>query len=522
MASKKSSTLSQIERANWMIWVTTLVLVLVLTLTVYLLGMSLFKIFSEPNAETSLVEWSSFAGIGLMGLVCIFVLHNIQKRTHLKQLQETLVLEDQELKHTKARLREISRLFEVATSLNLKLPVDGILEIMARRVVAALKAQQASVMLYNPETDNLETRASYGVGGEYTTSGKVKLGHGIAGKVASEKQPLLLTNETINPQITQFYRPHRNISSALSVPLMVEGECLGVLNVNRIDHPDLFNDQLRDILKMFAEHIGAVIKRAQEVDRITLHTRELELANTKLQEMNRIKEIFLSTASHELKTPLTSIIGYAEILNEHQKKLSVDKRQEFTSRLRTEATQLLGLIEDILDLTRLETGKIQLNRGMIYLNQLVETAVETSRALAKKHKVRLIEDYQDLASPIPLDEVKIRQALVNLLVNAIKFSPEGGEVRIRTREDDTATVVEIWDQGPGVSSHESAQIFTLFGQGVRDAVRGPGGLGIGLHLVQRIVELHGGSVGVTPVEKAGSMFWIRIPKDLPAESDLAA
>jgi signal transduction histidine kinase len=300
-----------------------------------------------------------------------------------------------------------------------------------------------------------------------------------------------------------------------------EGECIGVLNVNRINHPEVFNDQRKEILRMFAEHIAAVIQRADEVESLSRRARDLEIANDKLREMNKVKEVFLSTASHELKTPLTSVIGYAEILNDHDDRLKPEQRQEFTRRLRTEAKQLLGLIEDILDLTRLETGKIELKPSRVDLAELVRTAMETTRPMADKNEVRLVEEFE-VVGAIEVDEVKIRQALVNLIVNAIKFSPQGSEVSIRLRDDGDEVLVQIKDQGPGIAAHESTQIFSLFGQGLKAGTKAPSGLGIGLHLVKRIIEMHGGETGVNSGSPKGSIFWVRLPKDQAVSQPRAA
>src|SRR5262249_20631624 len=148
----------------------------------------------------------------------------------------------------------------------------------------------------------------------------------------------------------------------------------------------------REILRLFAEHVGAVIDRALAMERLGSRTTELEAANLKLAEMNRMKDLFLSTASHELKTPLTSVIAYAELLDENGGKLSHGQQGDFLKRLRAEAMRLLGLIDDILDLSRLETGKLRLRRQPVALNDVVREAVETSTHLAEKHRVTLVKN----------------------------------------------------------------------------------------------------------------------------------
>jgi signal transduction histidine kinase len=284
-----------------------------------------------------------------------------------------------------------------------------------------------------------------------------------------------------------------------------------VLNVNRINHPEPFREHHRDMLRLFAEHVGAVIDRAEVMERLSAHAQALESSNLKLAEMNRMKDIFLSTASHELKTPLTSVIAYSELLDEHGGTLSPEQRGEFLGRLQAEANRLLRLIDDILDLTRLETGKLSLRRERLSVNAVVRAAVETARPLAAKHGVTVERQLDESLADVEIDEVKTRQVVVNLLVNAIKFSPERETVTIATRADSGFVVVEVVDRGPGIEPDETAHIFELFGQGLREGDGQTSGLGIGLHLVKRITELHGGHVGVNSILGEGSTFWVRLP-----------
>src|SRR5207248_1763001 len=149
-------------------------------------------------------------------------------------------------------------------------------------------------------------------------------------------------------------------------------------------------------------------------------------------------------------------------------------------------------------------------------NEVVHGAVETSRNLAAKHNVTFRNTAQGDLPPLLVDEVKLRQAVVNLIVNAIKFSPEGGTVEVITDREPKYVRIEVGDQGPGIRPDETTHIFELFGQGVSTSKGKSAGVGIGLHLVKRISELHGGHVGVNSVPGEGSRFWIRLPLTLAA------
>jgi len=500
----------RINRRGWFLWGVTFTVVGALTITICLLYLPLLQ--ASPEALSSSLIDSYYAMTGLFGLVTIFCLYTTIKQRELNLMRRALESEEQEKDDVRTRLSELSALFQVSTTINLQLRLDVILEIIVRRVVSTLRAQQASIMIFNPETSELETRASYGLESEFARNAKKRLGEGIAGWVAARQEAVLLNEKEPPNGFAQHYKRNRKITSALSLPLMVGERCVGVLNVNRINHPDTFRDHHREMLQMFSAHVGAVIDRAELVDRMGNRARELEADNQRLTESNRMKDVFLSTASHELKTPLTSVIAYAELLDDRDHRLDLTQRGEFLGRLRSEAARLLGLIEDILDLSRIESGKLTLRRLPQSLESLVRGAVETTRATADKHRVTFAERYAKDVPTIPVDEVKLRQAVVNLLVNAVKFSPERGTVTVSVRADESDAVIEIVDSGPGIVPEETTHIFELFGQGVRESAKASGGLGIGLHLVKRIAELHGGHVGVNSTPGAGSTFWIRLPR----------
>jgi signal transduction histidine kinase/uncharacterized membrane protein YuzA (DUF378 family) len=506
-----------INRRGWLLWAATLVVVLALASAVTLLFYPLVRLIQELGGSRNASE-SYYAIVGLAGLVLVFCLYVVLKQHELMKTRDALESNERGRQEAAARLNELSALFQVSTTLNLQLQLNVILEIIVRRVVSTLRAQQASIMIYNPEEGVLETRASYGLESEFARNARARLGEGIAGWVAERKEAVLLNDSSTNPHLGRHFKSDRNITSSLSLPLRLGDRVVGVLNVNRINNSERFTEHHRDMLRMFAEHVGAVIDRAETVDRLTSRTRVLEAANLKLSEMNQMKDVFLSTASHELKTPLSSVIAYAELLEENSEKLPADQRAEFLKRLRSEAGRLLGLIEDILDLSRIESGKLTLRRVPIGVNDVVKAAVETSRQTAVKHGVELVEALEEDLPQLMLDEVKMRQVVVNLLVNAIRFSPEHGTVKVVTRREPKFTLIEVVDQGPGILPEETVRIFELFGQGVRGLDRRTGGLGIGLHLVRRISELHGAHVGVNSQPGQGSTFWVRLPSSLAEDA----
>jgi signal transduction histidine kinase len=504
-----------LQQRGWLLWGSAFLVLLALAGSIPLIYWVLIQSAGDPSSAQS---QAYLAIVGLSGLVLVFCLYTALKQRELDETRNNLAREEREKDDVRTRLSELSALFQVSTTLNLQFKLDVILEIITRRVVSTLRAQQASIMIYNPETGLLETRASYGLESEFARHARKRMGEGIAGWVAERQESVLLNAQNTAENFVRHYKTNRNITSALSLPLRVGDRCVGVLNVNRINHPEPFKEHHRQVLGLFAEHVGAVIDRAEMMERLGERNRELEANVERLHESHRMKDVFLSTASHELKTPLTAVIAYAELLADHEQRLDVQQRGQFISRLRGEAQRLMGLIEEILDLSRIESGKLNLRRRRLDLGALAHEAVETSRSMAAKYHVRLHEEYETGLPEIWADEVKIRQAVVNLLVNAVKFSPSDSNVWLRVVAEPDCVRVEVTDVGPGIAPEDAAHIFQLFGQGVRETSEQRGGLGIGLHLVKRLTELHGGHVGVNSKMGEGSTFWIRLPL-ATAESD---
>lgn len=502
---------AHIRRAGWLLWGVTFALLLALTITVPALYLPLMQALGR-GGESQWLSDTYLATIALVGLVVVFCLYTVTKQREIHLMRDALEREGHDREDVSTRLSELSALFQVSTTLQLQLRPDIILEIIVRRVVSTLKAQQASIMIMNEEGTEMVTRAAYGLEAEFSRGARARVGEGIAGWVAQRRHAVLLGEKPPSDELGRHYKANRRITSAICLPLAIGERVVGVLNVNRINHPESFDDHHREVLTVFSEHIAAVIERAEVMGRLGSRTRELEADNEKLTDLNRMKDVFLSTASHELRTPLTSVIAYAELLHDHDDKLSREQSREFVGRLRSEAQRLLGLIDDILDLSRLESGKLVLKLRLIDLGEVVRSTLDTTREHALKRGVTLEAELAEGLPSLVIDEVKMRQVLVNLVVNAVKFSPKGSTVRIRTERDNQHIRLEVTDQGRGIEPELATHIFELFGQGPPqddDDLRG--GLGIGLHLVKRLSELHGGHVGVNSRAGEGSTFWVRLP-----------
>jgi signal transduction histidine kinase len=237
---------------------------------------------------------------------------------------------------------------------------------------------------------------------------------------------------------------------------------------------------------------------------------ELARANMALFEMNRLKSEFLATVSHELRTPLNSILGFGDLLTEVD---SLDAKQKrWVQNIQTSGKSLLALINDVLDLAKLEAGKMQVHIEEFSLRDAIEAQIQIMKPLADKKNIALNADIEPAIPILKQDSTKLGQILSNLLSNAIKFTPEGGQIRIIARTDDDAVSISVVDNGVGIALEDQKLIFEKFRQTENTLTRKYGGTGLGLSIVRELVKLLGGDeVQLASELGRGSTFTIRIP-----------
>ena len=254
------------------------------------------------------------------------------------------------------------------------------------------------------------------------------------------------------------------------------------------------------------------LRRVQEeyTQRLAETNAELEMTNRELERANRLKTEFLASMSHELRTPLHTIIGFSELLGEELEGPLNEKQKRFVQHIHKESLHLLELINDILDISKIEAGRLELRREAFDFASLVAESLASVRALAEA-KSQQLEAALDVAPAVDADRLRIKQVLVNLLSNAIKFTPDGGRIRVEAGVQEASVAVSVSDTGVGIPEEELDFIFDKFHQvgattkGVRE------GTGLGLAITKRLVEEHGGTIRVESQPKRGSTFIFTIP-----------
>ena len=244
---------------------------------------------------------------------------------------------------------------------------------------------------------------------------------------------------------------------------------------------------------------------------------ELTRLNTELDRASRLKDQFLANVSHELRTPLTSIIGFSELLLTHDTGPLTDTQRDFLETVARNGHHLLHLISELLDLSKIAAGHLELTRETLALEPLMREAGDSVRALLEKHEHVLVVEPGPEPFSVNADRTRVRQVLLNFLSNAIKFTTDGGRVTLSARVDDGggSVRVSVSDTGIGIAAKDQPKLFHEFQQVDASPSRQFEGTGLGLALCKRLVEMHGGTIGVESELGRGSTFWFTLPRATP-------
>jgi signal transduction histidine kinase len=238
--------------------------------------------------------------------------------------------------------------------------------------------------------------------------------------------------------------------------------------------------------------------------------RDIGSHNERLHELDRMKEDFVASVSHELRTPLTSIRGYLELLREGEAGELTDEQQQFVSIVERNADRLLRLVGDLLFVAQVEAGKIALDPGSTHIEELVRQAVDAARPAATEKRIEIEIDLDGLGE-LRADRARLAQVLDNLISNALKFTPPGGHVAVRTSRHADVCVIEVSDDGMGISDEDQVRLFQRFFRTASATDQAIQGTGLGLAIVQAIVEAHDGVITVKSVEGEGTVFRVELP-----------
>jgi two-component system, NtrC family, sensor kinase len=412
---------------------------------------------------------------------------------------------------------ELRALGDVGRALSSTLDLDTVLQTIVTRASQLAGTDACSVFEYDEVTEAFHLRATHNLDEEVVALARrmpIRKGEGTLGRMAVTRQPVQIPDIAA---VEDAYRgPLREIllrtgtRALLAIPMLREGELIGGLTVNR-KTPGAFPPDVIELLQTFATQSALAIQNARLF-------RELDAKGRQLEAASRHKSEFLANMSHELRTPLNAILGFSEVLAERMFGEVNEKQAEYLQDILSSGRHLLSLINDILDLSKVEAGRLELELGRFHLPTALDNALTLVRGRATRHGITLTQHVDPEVGDIVADERKVKQILVNLLSNAVKFTPEGGRVGLTATTAEGVITIGVSDTGIGIAPEDQAAIFEEFRQVGRDDTRTQEGTGLGLTLAKKFVELHGGRIWVQSQVGQGSTFSFTLPVRLDDRS----
>jgi two-component system, NtrC family, sensor kinase len=405
-------------------------------------------------------------------------------------------------------VEELTALSDVSRALSSTLDLDAVLQTIVIRASQLAGSDACSVFEYDEATEAFHFRATNNLDEEVIALARqtpIRKGEGVQGRMAVTRQPVQV------PDIAEeeAYRgPLRDVllrtgtRAVLAIPMLRENELIGGLTVNK-RMPGEFSSEVIELLTTFATQSALAIQNARLFREIEEKSRQLEVAS-------QHKSEFLANMSHELRTPLNAIIGFSEVLSERMFGELNEKQEEYSKDIHASGQHLLSLINDILDLSKIEAGRMELELSDFHLPTALDSALTLVRERAGRRGIALHLSVDERLGQMRADERKVRQVVLNLLSNAIKFTPEGGRIEVRATPQDGLVEVSVSDTGVGIAPEDQEAVFEEFRQ-VGTADKKVEGTGLGLTLCRKFIELHGGKIWVKSQLGAGSTFMFTIP-----------
>jgi PAS domain S-box-containing protein len=450
----------------------------------------------------------------LLGAVLVF--RDISQRRQVEH--ERAILLDQEraaraeVERLAARQRHLQSVTDTALSPR---ALDELVPELLARLRVAMASDTATILLLAEDGVHLTPFYSVGLHEDLRADIRIPLGHGVAGRIALSDQGLIIddltTVEVVRPMLLE------RVKSLVGAPLKVGGRLLGILHAGA-DEPRRFTDDDLGLLRLVADRAALAIERTRldeaerqaEHERAQLLVRE-QAARQEAEAANRTKDQFLAVLSHELRQPLNTMLGWLSVLR-HQRVDPVQQERALDAIERNTRAQA-RMIDDLLDIARIEAGKFALERRTVSLGPLIAETVESLQHEAKAKALTLGTELDPAARVVSADVDRLRQVLVNLLANAIKYTPSGGRVQVRLTAAEGVVRVAVSDTGVGIERLAPSRVRAVpSGRRPFGGTQGGLGLGLGLAIVREIVEMHGGAVEAQSAGRGrGATFIVTLP-----------
>ncbi|MGM5484765.1 MAG: GAF domain-containing protein [Nanobdellota archaeon] len=417
-------------------------------------------------------------------------------------------------RHIKNDKEKLSKVLEISNELSATLDFDRLLHITLKRCVELTGAKGGALLVKEDDWLKIHEAIGYSKNKKET---KVKIGQGITGWVAENAEPLFVGDVSKDDR---YYKVLPREKSEAALPIRIKGKVFGVLNLDSNEKNKF--EKHRETLEILMDRISMAIENSwlhkesknfnkKLKEEVRAATKSLLKANRRLIKMDKLKTDFVSNVSHELRTPLTSIIGYSKLLKSEKIGSLNETQKDSLNTIIDESERLTRLINDLLDLSKLERGKMSLNLTEVDINSLIDHAL----SVMKPQGTELEFCVEKGSLPkIYADKDKLSQVINNLLSNAIKFTKEGGTITIRTKDARTHVKVSVTDTGKGIKKENIPKLFDKFYQVDPSLTKISSGTGLGLPIAQHIVKMHGGSMDVDSEPGKGTKFTFSVSKKL--------
>jgi signal transduction histidine kinase/ActR/RegA family two-component response regulator len=444
-----------------------------------------------------------------------------------EDLREAYLEQEQTRVELRRKVTQLTALHRAGLLFNSTLDREALMQKVLEALTNDLHYDRAMISFYDPVRQVVRDARAFGVSPEiqaFARAREIPVTDPMSpeGIVLLQGQPLLVGDvrtvwDRIHP-LNQQLALLTQTKAWIAVPLKIKDRIFGSLMVDRIQAHSLTQDDL-ELMVTVAHQVAIALDNADAYEQIEGLNVGLEAKvrerTAELEQADRLRSQFLSHVSHELKTPLTSIKGFLQNLLDGLTGPLNEKQQRYLSRMLDNSNRLIRMIEDLLDRTRIQSGRLDLAPGEIDLGHCVADAVEQLRLLAQAKR----QTVEVVAPPAPLivwaDRDRLIQIVMNLVQNAVKFTPEGGRITVTLRQENQALAgVSVLDTGPGIPPEFLNQIFDPFFR-VKQARSGIKGLGLGLSIVRTLVELHGGTIAARSQPGQGAELYFTIPL-LPA------
>jgi signal transduction histidine kinase len=457
----------------------------------------LSKITVRPFTDKQIKLAETFADQAVIAIENTRLFEEVQART--KELQDSL---DRQTA-TSEVLGVISR------SPNEVQPVLDTIVATARRLCQAERA-----VIWRLEGETFRAVAHCGqpeerVEAVYSARGPVSRGN-MVGRAILARRAVQVEGVATDPElVSHAFNRAGNVHTVLAVPLLLKGHPIGVIALART-RVARFDDKQVALVESFADQAVIAIENSRLFEEVQARTRELAKTVDDLEIASQHKNQFVANMSHELRTPLAAVLGYAELIQECFYEPQGPKSLDALNRIRSNGKHLLGLINTVLDIAKIESGQFTLNIAEYAIESVVETVRSATESLAQNKKLAL---KTEVAKSLPIglgDEQRLTQVLLNLVGNAIKFT-DTGEVRVTAKSVNGHFAIIVADTAPGIPEQEQTRIFDQFHQVDSSLTKAKGGTGLGLAIAKQIVEMHGGRIWVESTLGRGATFQMELP-----------